>query len=148
MNIVKYICLCALCVAIATVSEAAGREPPDARSAIAAYQGAEFPKAEQLLTTTIKKYPNNDVLYFTRGMTRLELKKYKEALEDFDATLELVPTDAKALYNRSFALYKLDRLSEALESAELAREYFHQLEKEKETKQIDEFIKYLREKKP
>ena len=59
--------------------------------------------AEQEFTLAIVSYPDSGVLYLNRGNVRYQLKKYADAIPDFDAYLSYQPKDLKVLFLRGIA---------------------------------------------
>ena len=57
------------------------------------------------------------------------MSEYRRAIEDYDKSIELDPTDAKAYHNRGYAYYLLDDHRRAIEdydrSIELAPDFFN-----------------------
>jgi tetratricopeptide (TPR) repeat protein len=52
------------------------------------------------------------------------LKRYEEALENYDKAIELDPDDVIALDNRGYMLFELNRINEAVEQSEIVVEYY------------------------
>lgn len=67
-------------------------------------------------TRIIKETPNNAGDWVAKGRTLGELGKHNEALECFQAALEVDPTFVKAHFYKGIALHKLKRVGEAKES--------------------------------
>jgi tetratricopeptide (TPR) repeat protein len=53
-------------------------------------------------------------LYYNRGNAKLDLKRYEEAIFDYNQALALEANDADAYYNRGLAKAKLQRYEEAI----------------------------------
>ena len=67
------------------------------------------------------EHPEDDNLYFNRGLAHMHLHHYKLALEDFDMCIKLKPTVAEYYFERGEAHYKLGSLSR--DRAELEKHY-------------------------
>ncbi len=80
-----------------------------------------FAQAEKTLTEALREYPNDPGFLYHRAEMRLELGKYEQALEDYNAA---IPASAgkdylyDALYGRGAARYKLGQ-KEAAETDRL-----------------------------
>ena len=62
-----------------------------------------------------QRTPNNAETFYNRGSADLALKKYQEALEDFNKAIKLKPDFARAFYNRGLVNLELEKYQEALE---------------------------------
>lgn len=80
----------------------------------------EFEKAEAIFTEDIKDQDNEfddgahylDLFYF--GITKYELGKYEEAIEQFDLALNTYPNFAEVLFYKGLCLARLEKEDEAL----------------------------------
>ena len=65
--------------------------------------GRAFPEAIELLTESVKLDPSFAVAYNGRGYAELRLKRYADALADFDQAIRINPAYANAYINRAVA---------------------------------------------
>ncbi len=80
----------------------------------------EFEKAEKIFNEDIKdqnnKFPDGahylDLFYF--GITKYELGKWEEAIEQFDKALETYPNFAEVLFYKGLCLARLEKENEAM----------------------------------
>lgn len=79
-----------------------------------------YTKAINLLPT---KDPESVVFYKNRAATYLKLKEYKKALNDANISVELAPTDVKALFRRCQAYENLEKYDEAFKDARLIHHF-------------------------
>ncbi|QAA81607.1 tetratricopeptide repeat protein [Aequorivita sp. H23M31] len=88
----------------------------------------EFEKAEKLFAEDIRDQESKfedgahflDLFYY--GITKYELGKWEEAVEQFDKALETYPTFAEVLLYKGICLARLDREEEAEAAVRLAKE--------------------------
>ncbi len=71
-------------------------------------------KAEQVLTDTIVVAQDSPALFNNRGMVRLALDHYDDALSDFSRAIVLDPGNAEALVNRGNVLRAFKRYDDSL----------------------------------
>ncbi|MCL2414701.1 MAG: tetratricopeptide repeat protein [Bacteroidales bacterium] len=81
-----------------------------------------MPKYNKNLDEVIKTNPYNAEIYNSRGVAKIRLFNYDEAMEDFDKAIEIDPNFAIAYYNRSIAKNELFRHDEAIEDLDKAIE--------------------------
>lgn len=79
------------------------------------YRIGELARAEEAYTRSISLKPSARA-HFLRGMARQSQERWAEALADFEAAVELDPSDWDALSHKAGALAALRRLDEALEA--------------------------------
>jgi len=79
-------------------------------------------EAEASYTACIALNPHWHRGWFQRGMVRMVGGQYQKACDDFSRTLELMPSELGALWNRALCLESLGRLDEALADLNLAIE--------------------------
>ncbi len=74
-----------------------------------------YAEAEEKLNYVIKYYKKEDLkpAFDKRGAVRISLKKYNEAIRDFDQSLSIVPRDAWTLNLRGLAKMEIGSLNEA-----------------------------------
>jgi tetratricopeptide (TPR) repeat protein len=73
-----------------------------------------YSEAEEVLTQIINYYQDNRKLAFDkRGSVRIHLKKYNEAIQDFDRSLAISPGDAWTLNLRGLAKMEIGLFNEA-----------------------------------
>ncbi|KAF2897166.1 hypothetical protein ILUMI_09010 [Ignelater luminosus] len=85
-----------------------------------AFKNGNFEEAIALYTKAIKLTSDEKELavYFkNRAAAYLKQEKYEKVIEDCDKSLEVIPTDPKALFRRSQALESLERFEEAYRDA-------------------------------
>lgn len=86
-----------------------------------AFKNEDWDKALALYTKAISLAPRDSrelsVFYKNRAAVHLKFERYNEAVEDCNKSLEIVPTDPKALYRRAQALESLERYEEAYRDA-------------------------------
>lgn len=86
-----------------------------------AFKNNDMDLAIKLYTKAINLTPQETrelaVYYKNRAAAYLKQEKYEEALSDCDKSLQIVPSDPKALYRRSQALESLQRYEEAYRDA-------------------------------
>ncbi len=79
-------------------------------------QRAEFTAAEPFLTKAVKLAPASPVILLHRGNVLFELRRFAEALADYDAALAREPRNAVIWNNRGNALAALGQNQQAIES--------------------------------
>ena len=67
-------------------------------------------------------YPFDEALFY-QGKTHFALKKYQEAIADFDKLLEINPKYKDAYFERGNAKYKAGKKKEACDDWKIAKEY-------------------------
>ena len=70
-------------------------------------------EAVDILTKAIELHPDEEVLYYERALTYVELGESEQALADYAAAIEQKPDFAEALNNRAALLAELGRYDEA-----------------------------------
>ncbi|KAF9972925.1 Hsp90 cochaperone, partial [Modicella reniformis] len=78
-----------------------------------AFLAKDYPTAIDLFTKAIELDPNNHVLYSNRSACYASQKKYTQALEDGEKTVELKSDWAKGYGRKAAALFGLSRFREA-----------------------------------
>src|SRR5471030_930939 len=91
-----------------------------AQRAFAFYQSGKLAEAKTLFEGLLAQFPRHHQLLTVLGTISLQLGTAKEAVRLFDASLEVMSSQADALVNRGIALQALDRLPEAMTSYERA----------------------------
>ncbi len=76
-------------------------------------QGREYSEAEKLLSRAVQINAKSCEAFNARGAIRHEMKRYDEALADFDVALLIQPAFTDALANRGTTLFALGRGDEA-----------------------------------
>lgn len=71
------------------------------------YSHGQYGRATQLYTKAIKANDEDEYAYNARGLARIELKEYYEAIADFNKVLEINPSAANARNNIGLAKYYL-----------------------------------------
>lgn len=66
--------------------------------------------------------PTNSIAYYNKGIALNRLKKFEEAIECYDKTIELNPIDSFALNNKGICLYSLKKYKESIQCFEKAIE--------------------------
>lgn len=85
-----------------------------------AFAAGKYEEAIALYTKAVKAGgEERDVAVYhkNRAAAYLKLEQYKEAIEDCDATLRVIPEDPKALFRRSQAFEALERYEESYRDA-------------------------------
>lgn len=86
-----------------------------------AFKNNDYDLAIKLYTKAINLTPQEckelAVYYKNRAAAYLKQDRYEEALSDCDRSLEIIPSDPKALYRRTQALENLQRYEEAYRDA-------------------------------
>ena len=93
----------------------------------------------QTTTEAIQINPNFAEPYHNRGLTKSNLGKYEEAIEDFDKAIQIKPKEATAYYNRGNAKDSLGKYEEAI--AGLRQNYSNQTKLCKCLSSIEDFVK-------
>lgn len=83
----------------------------------------KFEEAEEALTQAIKYDKSNYEAYYLRGCAKVNGKKYKESLEDFEKAIELKPDYADAYFNIARVYTMLRDQDKACEYFKLADQY-------------------------
>lgn len=83
----------------------------------------QYDKAEEALDKAIKYDKHNYEAYYYRGCAKVNAKKYKESLEDFEKAIELKPDYADAYFNIGKVYFLLDDEDKACEYYKLADKY-------------------------
>jgi tetratricopeptide (TPR) repeat protein len=73
-----------------------------------------FQQGAESITKAILISPN-EYMYQARASSYFNLKKYKEALDDYTAALAIIPQSGEALYNRGATYYKMQQPAKACE---------------------------------
>lgn len=84
---------------------------------------SKYDEAEEVLTKAIKYDKNNFEAYYYRGCTKVNAKKYKEAVADFEKAVELKPDYADAYFSMGRAYFLLNEEDKACECYKLAAKY-------------------------
>ena len=87
---------------------------------------SQFEKAEDALDKAIKYDKSNYEAYYNRGCVRINRKKYREAIEDFEKAIELKPDYADAYFNTGRVYFLLNEEDKACEYYKLATKYGRQ----------------------
>lgn len=85
-----------------------------------AFAAGKYEEAIELYTKAVKAGGEDRevaVFHKNRAAAYLKLDQYKEAVDDCDATLRVIPEDPKALFRRSQAFEALERYEEAYRDA-------------------------------
>ena len=103
-------------------------EPSSDKAAVQQYlkgknlvgQSGKEDEAIKALNKAIEKYDRHAQAYERRGKVNLKLKKYHDALRDYNKCLALDPDNPYAYYGKSLVLINDDKIQEAVDSMELA----------------------------
>ncbi|MBM5800293.1 MAG: serine protease [Cyanobacteria bacterium K_DeepCast_35m_m2_023] len=76
----------------------------------------QFAVAEQKAGELISCDPQDSSHHASRGLIRMQMKNYNEALVDFDNAIRLSAKNAKLFLNRGNALFRLGRSDEAIDA--------------------------------
>lgn len=80
-------------------------------------------EAEKLLTKAIRYDKHNYEAYYYRGCTRINAKRYHEAIADFEEAIALKPDYADAYFNIGKTYYLMNNEDKACEYYKLADQY-------------------------
>ena len=80
------------------------------------FKNKNFEQAEIIYSEGIERYPKNPLLYSNRAITRQNLGKFKNALEDIDLAIAIDKNSAKYRYLKGKCLEKLQFKYQALKS--------------------------------
>jgi tetratricopeptide (TPR) repeat protein len=104
-------------LAISDIDTAINVKPDDYRlygvRVRACYNSGRYQEALEDIATEINLKPTEDS-YFVRGLIRLALKLFREALEDFNRTIDRDPENFMAYYVRSDVYYETQQYEKAL----------------------------------
>jgi tetratricopeptide (TPR) repeat protein len=92
------------------------------KSAYNKVEASDFTAAEELLTKAIELNPKVSHIFFARGVCRENLKRYKEAIEDYSRAIELKPSDAEFYKSRGFLYYQQKNYRNAISDFDWALE--------------------------
>lgn len=84
---------------------------------------SKFDEAEEALTKAIKYDKHNYEAYYYRGCTRINAKKYKEAIADLEKAVEIKPDYADAYFNLGRSYFLMHDEDRACEYYKLADQY-------------------------
>lgn len=84
---------------------------------------SQLDEAEKTLTEAIKYDKGNFEAYYYRGCTRINAKKYNEAIADLEKAVELKPDYADAYFNLGKTYYLMHDEDKACEYYKLAAQY-------------------------
>lgn len=84
---------------------------------------AQYDKAEESLDKAIKYDKHNYEAYYYRGCVKVNEKKYKEGIVDFEKAVELKPDYADAYFNIGKVYFLLNDEDKACEYFKLADKY-------------------------
>ncbi|MHA1252025.1 MAG: tetratricopeptide repeat protein [Candidatus Helarchaeota archaeon] len=79
------------------------------------YENNRLNEALNLLNETIKIVPKDLNLYHLRGRVFQDLKKYKNAIKDFNTVLKHFPNDIDVLLDIAYNYYMLGQYNKAIE---------------------------------
>ena len=83
----------------------------------------KYQESEEALTKAIKYDKSNYEAYYYRGCAKVNAKKYKEALEDFQKAIDLKSDYADAYFNMGRTYYLMNDADKACEYYKLADQY-------------------------
>ncbi len=103
-------------------------EPSSDKAAVQSYlkgkklvaEGGKSEEAIAALSKAIDKYDRHAQAYERRGKVNLKLKKYHDALRDYNKCLGLDPDNPYAYFGKSMVLIHETKIEEALETLQLA----------------------------
>ena len=84
---------------------------------------SKFEEAEEALDKAVKYDKHNVEAYYHRGCVRVNMKKFKDAIADFEKAIELKPDFADAYFNIGRAYILLNDEDRACEYYTLAAQY-------------------------
>lgn len=84
---------------------------------------SKFDEAEETLTQAIRYDKHNFEAYYYRGCAKVNAKKYKEAIEDFEKAIEIKPDYADAYFNLGRTYVMMNDEDKACEYYKLAAQY-------------------------
>lgn len=84
---------------------------------------SKFDEAEETLSKAIRYDKHNCEAYYYRGCAKVNAKKYKEAVADFEKAIELKPDYADAYFNLGRTYIMMNDKDKACEYYKLAAQY-------------------------
>lgn len=84
---------------------------------------SKYDEAEETLTKAIKYDKNNYEAYYYRGCAKVNARKYKEAIPDFEKAVELKPDYADAYFNMGKTYFLMNDEDKACEYYHMADKY-------------------------
>ncbi len=84
---------------------------------------SKFDEAEQTLDKAIKYDKSNYEAYYHRGCVKVNQKRYKDAIADFEKAVELNPNYADAYFNLGKTYFLLNDEDKACEYYKLAEKH-------------------------
>lgn len=84
---------------------------------------SKYEEAEEVLTKAIRYDKNNFEAYYYRGCAKVNAKKYKDGITDFEKAVEIKPNYADAYFNMGRCYYLLNDQDKACEYYRLAAQY-------------------------
>ncbi|MEZ6063492.1 MAG: protein kinase [Planctomycetaceae bacterium] len=82
----------------------------------------EYDQADRYLSVCIALRPETPQLYYQRGVCRMLLQKYSDAIHDFDRFLKLRPESSSAFFSRGVCFRKIQKHEESLADLDRAVE--------------------------
>jgi len=83
--------ICLVVLAVATISTLATAASNLNEAGKAAYERGDFTTAERLFSQALAQAPGDPLLHYHRGVALMRLSRWREASEEFEATLRLNP---------------------------------------------------------
>ena len=84
---------------------------------------SKFEEAEETLTKAIQYDKHNFEAYYYRGCAKVNEKRYKDAISDFEKAVEIKPDYADAYFNLGRTYYLMNEEDKACEYYKLADKY-------------------------
>ena len=84
---------------------------------------SKFEEAEETLTKAIQYDKHNFEAYYYRGCAKVNEKRYKDAISDFEKAVEIKPDYADAYFNLGRTYYLMNVEDKACEYYKLADKY-------------------------
>lgn len=97
-----------------TFSDPSARAEAYANRALSYYNDGDFKIAEENFLTALKYDSNLPDIFFNLAMTQEKLKKFDDAIQNYDKFIELAPDDERGYYNRGRLEMDLKKYKDAL----------------------------------
>ncbi|MBN1633590.1 MAG: tetratricopeptide repeat protein [Ignavibacteria bacterium] len=92
------------------------------KSAYNKVESSDFAAAEELLTKAAELNGKSVQIFYARGVCRENLKRYKEAIEDYSKAIELKPSNGEFYKSRGFLYYLQKNYRQAIADFDWALE--------------------------
>jgi len=86
------------------------------------YIDEDYDLALEKYNTAAESLESSSLLFYCRGATKLKLKKFSEALQDFNRSISLDNTHEQTYFKKGVALFELEEYESSREAFEISRE--------------------------